>query len=80
MKRYSGGRRAAGSKDLGRGFFGPSARRRPGGEVTRKGRSMPTSILLTKELIGKLRAKAALRGIGYQTMLKIIVHEHLDEY
>ncbi|MFC1679942.1 hypothetical protein ACFL2T_07010 [Elusimicrobiota bacterium] len=41
---------------------------------------MPTSILLARELISKLRAKAAKRGIGYQTMMKIIVHEHVDEY
>ena len=41
---------------------------------------MPTSILLKKELIEKLRAKAAKRGIGYQTMLKIIVFEHVDGY
>jgi predicted DNA binding CopG/RHH family protein len=28
----------------------------------------------------KLRAKGAKRGLGYQTMLKVIVREHLDEY
>ena len=43
-----------------------------------KGR--PTSILLDEELIQQLRAKAAKRGIGYQTMLKLIVREHLHEY
>ncbi len=26
------------------------------------------------------RAKGAKRGLGYQTMLKVIVMEHLDEY
>jgi predicted DNA binding CopG/RHH family protein len=31
-------------------------------------------------IIEKLRGKAEKRGIGYQTMLKIIVHEHVDEY
>ena len=40
----------------------------------------PTSLLLAPALIEKLRAKAAKRGIGYQTMLKIIVHEHVDDY
>ena len=42
--------------------------------------SMPTSIVLSPEIIEKLKAKGAKRGIGYQTMLKIIVHEHVDEY
>lgn len=32
------------------------------------------------KLIRALRAKAAKRGIGYQTMLKIIVREHIHEY
>ena len=41
---------------------------------------MPTSILLDPGLVEKLKAKAVKRGIGYQTMLKIIVHERLDEY
>jgi len=43
-------------------------------------RSQATSILLPTELIDKLREKAAKRHIGYQTMLKIIVAEHLEEY
>jgi len=45
-----------------------------------KKRSLPTSILLDSSLIGKLKEKAGDRGIGYQTMLKIILHEHVDEY
>ena len=45
-----------------------------------KNRIMATSILLPPELIEKLKVKGARRGIGYQTMLKIIVHEHVDEY
>ena len=45
-----------------------------------KKRSLPTSILLNSSLIGKLKEKAEDRGIGYQTMLKIILHEHVDEY
>ena len=45
-----------------------------------KFRQTPTSILLAPEIIEKLKLKAQHRGIGYQTMLKIIVHEHVDEY
>jgi predicted DNA binding CopG/RHH family protein len=45
-----------------------------------KKRSLPTSILLDSSLIGKLKEKAEDRGIGYQTMLKIILHEHVDDY
>ena len=48
--------------------------------VLRREPSMPTSILLPPALMAKLREKASRRGIGYQTMLKIIVHEHVDEY
>jgi predicted DNA binding CopG/RHH family protein len=40
----------------------------------------PTSILLEKDLIDQLREKGSKRGLGYQTMLKIIVREHLHEY
>lgn len=43
-------------------------------------KSLPTSILLDEDLVRRLRTKAAKRGVGYQTMLKIIVREHLDEY
>ena len=43
-------------------------------------RKVTTSINLRAELVEKLRKKAAKRGIGYQTMLKIIVSEHIDEY
>ena len=43
-------------------------------------RSRTTSISLDHDLIEKLRAKGAKRGLGYQTMLKVIVTEHLDEY
>ena len=48
--------------------------------IRRRTRQMPTSILLDPVVIGKLREKAEARGIGYQTMLKIIVHEHVDDY
>jgi len=43
-------------------------------------KSQPTSILLDEDLVKQLRTKAAKRGVGYQTMLKIIVREHLDEH
>jgi predicted DNA binding CopG/RHH family protein len=43
-------------------------------------RSRTTSITLDHDLIEKLRAKGVKRGLGYQTMLKMIVMEHLDEY
>lgn len=42
--------------------------------------TLPTSIVLEQDLIEKLRKKAAKRGLGYQTMLKVIVREHVDEY
>ena len=43
-------------------------------------KTLPTSIVLEPDLIDKLRKKAAKRGLGYQTMLKVIVREHVDEY
>jgi hypothetical protein len=30
-------------------------------------------------VIEKPRAKGAQRGLGYQTMLKVVVREHVDE-
>lgn len=42
--------------------------------------SLPTSIMLDAKLVAKLRAKGKKRGLGYQTMLKLIVHEHVDDY
>jgi uncharacterized protein (DUF4415 family) len=42
--------------------------------------TMPTSIVLERDLVEQLRAKGAKRGLGYQTMLKVIVREHVDEY
>jgi len=41
---------------------------------------LPTSIRLDPAIIEKLKQKAGKRGIGYQAMLKIIVHEHVHEY
>ncbi len=43
-------------------------------------RAKPTSIALDDDLVEKLRQKGAHRGLGYQTMLKLIVREHVDEY
>lgn len=43
-------------------------------------RARATSIVLEPDLIAALRRKGAKRGLGYQTMLKVIVREHLDEY
>ncbi len=48
--------------------------------VRPKSRRMPTSILLDSDVIEKLRVKGQERGIGYQTMLKIIISKHVDEY
>ena len=54
--------------------------RTSGSAVVLRGPSRPTSILLDPALIEKLRQKGAKRGLGYQTMLKMIVTEHVDEY
>ena len=64
------------TKDLGEDMF----RSNSGVIIRPKHRIVATSILLPPELIEKLKVKGARRGIGYQTMLKIIVHEHVDEY
>jgi hypothetical protein len=49
------------------------------GRVLRSG-SRPTSIVIDEDLVAKLREKGSRRGLGYQTMLKLIVREHVDEY
>lgn len=51
-----------------------------GTAVVVRPRGRPTSIVLDPALVDALRRKGAKRGLGYQTMLKLIVHEHLDEY
>jgi predicted DNA binding CopG/RHH family protein len=58
--------------------LGDDIRRSGAGKMLRRSRT--TSIALDQDLIEKLRAKGAKRGLGYQTMLKMIVMEHLDEY
>jgi predicted DNA binding CopG/RHH family protein len=35
---------------------------------------------LDPALVEKLRKKRAKRGLGYQTLLELIVAEHVDEY
>lgn len=45
-----------------------------------KPKTKPTSIALPEETIRVLREKASRKGIGYQTLLKIIVQEHIQEY
>lgn len=48
--------------------------------ITIRKKSRPTSILLNESLVTKLKAKAHRKGIGYQTLLKMIVMEHVDQY
>lgn len=43
-------------------------------------KGQPTSIVLEPDLVEQLRIKGDKRGLGYQTMLKLIVREHLHEY
>ena len=43
-------------------------------------KSQPTSILLPEKMIDELKTKAAKKGIGYQTLLKMIVTENLSRY
>lgn len=39
-----------------------------------------TSIFLAPALVAQLRQKAERRGMRYQSLLKMIVYEHLSEY
>jgi predicted DNA binding CopG/RHH family protein len=82
MKRASkGSRKDAQLEEFEKRDLGDDiARSRSGVVIRPKYRQTPTSILLDPAIIDKLRKKAAKRGIGYQTMLKIIVHEHVDDY
>jgi predicted DNA binding CopG/RHH family protein len=65
-------------KEFERHDLGEDIARSGAGRMLRRSRT--TSISLDHDLIEKLRAKGAKRGLGYQTMLKVIVKEHLDEY
>jgi hypothetical protein len=76
-------RRKAGRHDLQAKEFasrdlGEDIRAAGGLRAIRK--TLPTSIVLEKDLVEKLREKGAKRGLGYQTMLKLIAREHVDEY
>ena len=71
-------RRDAQVKEFERRDLGEDIRRSGSGKMLRRSRT--TSITLDQDLIEKLRAKGMKRGLGYQTMLKMIVMEHLDEY
>jgi predicted DNA binding CopG/RHH family protein len=66
-------------REFERRDLGEDIRRSGAARVVRV-RAKPTSILLEEDLMTELRKKAAKRGLGYQTMLKMIVREHLDEY
>ena len=76
-------RRKAGKRDLQVEEFekrdlGDDIRAAGGLRAIRK--TLPTSIVLEQDLVDKLREKGAKRGLGYQTMLKLIAREHVDEY
>jgi predicted DNA binding CopG/RHH family protein len=43
-------------------------------------RQRATSIKIPEALLAALKARAAKKGIPYQSLLKMIVTEHLDEY
>jgi uncharacterized protein (DUF4415 family) len=80
----SSGRGGAAARDaqvaeFERRDLGSDIRTAGGARVLRR-RAKPTSIALDDDLVAKLRQKGARRGLGYQTMLKLIVREHLDEY
>jgi predicted DNA binding CopG/RHH family protein len=65
-------------REFERRDLGEDIRQSGSGKMLRRSRT--TSITLDHNLIEKLRAKGVKRGLGYQTMLKMIVMEHLDEY
>ncbi len=43
-------------------------------------RSRVTSISLDNDLIARLRKAGEKRGLGYQTMLKVILRENIKKY
>lgn len=43
-------------------------------------RKVSTSIVLDPAMIVRLQSKGKKRGIGYQTMMKIIVSENINRY
>ncbi len=77
-RRRSKGKRDLQVEEFDKRDLGRDIRAAGGLRAVRK--TLPTSIVLEQDLIDKLRKKAAKRGLGYQTMLKVIVREHVDEY
>ncbi len=51
-----------------------------GAVIKPRTRQRLTSIFLDPSLIAQLRTKAERRGMRYQSLLKMIVYEHLNEY
>ncbi len=45
-----------------------------------RSRQKLTSIYLDPALVSKLRERAEKKGMRYQSLLKMIVYEHLNEY
>ena len=81
MKKQSKLKKDAQVKEFLRKDLGSDIEKSRSAVVVRpKHRQMPTSIVLDPLLVAKLKEKASQRGVGYQTMLKIIVHEHVNEY
>ncbi len=78
VARRKGGRRDHQLEEFEKRDLGEDIRAAGGLRPIRK--TLPTSIVLEQDLVEKLRKKAAKRGLGYQTMLKVIVREHLDDY
>lgn len=54
--------------------------KKSGSAVVVRSKQVPTSVLLDPALRTQLQVKARKRGIGYQTMMKIIVRENIDKY
>ena len=89
MKRRSAALRKTGKKarkvedrqlvEFARRDLGRDLRASGSGRVIHR-HARPTSILLDDDLIKQLSEKGARRGLGYQTMLKLIVREHLHRY
>jgi hypothetical protein len=74
-------REAKFERDFERTDFGRSPREPGTFAVVPRPKLERTSILMDPALVAKLVEKAARRGLpGYQTMLKMIVAEHIDEY
>lgn len=44
------------------------------------GKGHVRSISLDDDLVDRLKRVGAKRGLGYQTMLKVIVREHVEDY